>query len=43
VSGNLTTGGDVADSHGTLDRLRQHYNAHSHASLGAPPTPQDPE
>jgi phage gp45-like len=43
VEGNLTASGDVSDSHGSLNRLREHYNEHSHAANGAPPTPQDPE
>jgi hypothetical protein len=41
VQGDLHVSGRVFDSHGPLDRLREHYNQHVHASLGAPPTPQD--
>lgn len=44
VNGNLTASGDVSDAHGTLDRLRGHYNEHEHTNNGAsPPTAIDPE
>jgi phage gp45-like len=42
VDGSLTTTGDVSDSHGSLDRLRGHYNGHDHAG-GAPTSEPDPE
>jgi hypothetical protein len=41
VQGDLHVSGRVFDSHGPLDQLRDHYNQHVHASLGAPPTQQD--
>jgi len=41
VRGNLHVDGDVHDRHGSLAQLRAHYNAHVHASLTAPPNPQD--
>ncbi len=42
VQGDLLVSGQVADGHGTLDVLRQHYNQHSHpGGDGAPPSPQD--
>ena len=31
VDGNVACNGDVFDRHGSLDRLRVHYNAHRHA------------
>lgn len=44
VEGNLTATGNVSDGHGSLDRLRGHYNAHEHTNNGAsPPTVPDPE
>ncbi len=44
VNGSLTATGDVSDGHGSLDRLRGHYNAHEHTNNGAsPPTVPDPE
>lgn len=41
VQGDLHVSGRVFDSHGPLDQLRDHYNQHVHAGLGAPPTQQD--
>ncbi|OYV32828.1 MAG: hypothetical protein B7Z80_25790 [Rhodospirillales bacterium 20-64-7] len=35
VNGNLTTSGTLSDSHGSLDRLRGHYDAHTHFSSTA--------
>ncbi len=49
VKGDLHVDGDVYDRHGSLDRLRGHYNSHVHPSvqLGSAKTPvttqQDPE
>ncbi len=44
VQGNLTTTGTLSDSHGSLDRLRGHYNAHTgHGTGGSPPNQPDPE
>ena len=40
IQGDLHVNGDVYDRRGSLDRLRQHYNAHTHGG-GAAPTPQD--
>lgn len=40
VKGDLHVDGDVYDRRGSLDRLRQHYDAHTHGG-GAIPTPQD--
>jgi hypothetical protein len=44
VKGDLHVEGDVHDRSGSLDRLRQHYNAHIHPGLGGQtgrPTPAD--
>jgi phage gp45-like len=41
MTGDLHVGGDVYDQHGSLARLRSHYDAHTHGSLGSPPNPQD--
>lgn len=36
--------GNVSDTHGSLDRLRQHYDTHTHGGNGGWPTAQqDPE
>jgi len=50
MQGDLHVAGDVYDRHGSLDRLRQNYDAHGHPYLAgdAPattgqPDPQDPE
>lgn len=44
VDGDLTAAGDVADAQGTLDALRQAYNAHTHTdSQGGPTTPPVPQ
>ncbi len=40
IKGDLHVDGDVYDRRGSLDRLRRHYDSHSHGN-GAPPTPQD--
>ncbi len=40
VKGDLHVSGDVYDKIGSLDRLRQHYDTHSHGG-GSPPAPQD--
>lgn len=46
VNGDVTATGEVADAVGTLDELRQTYNAHTHGGVRvgsgstAPPTPQ---
>ena len=40
VNGDLHVAGDLYDRKGSLDRLRQHYDAHVHGS-GPAPTPQD--
>ena len=40
VQGDLHVNGDVYDRTGSLDRLRKHYDVHSHVA-GAAPTPQD--
>lgn len=40
VSGDLHVAGDVYDRHGSLDRLRQHYDGHVHGASPTP-TPQD--
>ena len=41
IRGDLHVAGDVYDAHGSLSALRGHYDAHTHASLGSPPAPQD--
>jgi phage baseplate assembly protein gpV len=45
VAGNMTVTGDVTDGGGSLNRLRQHYDAHIHndpqGGEVSPPTPQD--
>lgn len=41
IEGDLNVTGAVSDADGSLGRLRGHYNAHRHASLSAPPNPQD--
>lgn len=33
IAGNLVVQGDVSDRHGSLDRLRGHYNAHTHPGV----------
>ncbi len=44
VNGNLATTGTLSDSHGSLDRLRGHYNQHvGHGTGGATPSAPDPE
>ena len=43
ITGSLTTTGDVSDSHGALNRLRENYNGHYHSPSTTPPTPTDPE
>ena len=49
VKGDLHVDGDVYDKHGSLDRLRGHYNSHVHPFVqpGGSNTPattqQDPE
>jgi len=40
LNGDLHVQGDVYDSKGSLDRLRQHYDAHTHGG-GSLPSPQD--
>ena len=40
VNGDLHVAGDVYDRKGSLDRLRQHYDVHTHAS-GPAAMPQD--
>ncbi len=40
VKGDLHVQGDVYDGHGSLDRLRQHYDLHTHGG-GPAPSPQD--
>lgn len=40
IDGDLRVTGDVQDKSGTLDRLRQNYNKHTHVgNLGAPTSP----
>ena len=41
VSGDLHVNGDVYDRKGSLDRLRTHYDAHTHAGPKSPPDQQD--
>jgi phage baseplate assembly protein gpV len=45
VSGGIRGNGDVADSHGALSALRDHYDSHihtdSHGDVTDVPTPQD--
>ena len=41
ITGDLRVGGDVYDQHGSLARLRGHYDAHSHGIAGSVPNPQD--
>jgi len=44
VNGNAAATGTLADSHGSLDRLRGHYNAHiGHAATGSTPSTPDSE
>jgi phage baseplate assembly protein gpV len=47
VNGDLHVNGDVYDRHGSLDRLRGHFNAHTHSDPQggsvSPPNPLDPE
>lgn len=40
IKGDLHVSGDVYDRNGSLDRLRQHYDIHTHGN-GARPSPQD--
>jgi phage baseplate assembly protein V len=40
IQGDLHVNGDIYDHSGSLDRLRQHYDAHSHLG-NSRPTPQD--
>lgn len=40
INGDLHVNGDVFDRRGSLDRLRQHYDVHTHAG-GQLPSPQD--
>lgn len=40
VKGDLHVDGDIADRHGSLASLRDHYNTHRHGG-GALPNPQD--
>ena len=40
VKGDLHVDGDIADRHGSLAQLRDHYNTHRHGG-GALPSPQD--
>ncbi len=41
IAGDLHVLGDIYDQAGSLARLRGHFDVHTHASLGAPPSPQD--
>ncbi|MCX7382761.1 MAG: phage baseplate assembly protein V [Alphaproteobacteria bacterium] len=41
VVGDLHVDGDVYDRIGSLDRLRQHYNGHSHGGPGSPTSAPD--
>lgn len=41
IEGDLHVDGEVYDRYGSLDRLRRHYDAHVHASIGALPSLQD--
>ncbi len=41
ITGDLHVAGDIYDQQGSLARLRGHYDAHAHASLGSAPSPQD--
>lgn len=41
IAGDLHVAGDIYDRKGALARLRDHYDAHTHAGLGAPPNQQD--
>jgi phage baseplate assembly protein gpV len=41
ISGDLHVAGDVYDSLGSLNRLRQHYDVHTHPGVSGPPSPQD--
>jgi hypothetical protein len=38
MQGDLHVAGDVYDSHGSLSRLRGHYNAHTHGIAGSSTT-----
>ena len=38
IDGNVTATGQVSDIQGSLDEMRQIYNAHAHPSDGATPT-----
>jgi phage baseplate assembly protein gpV len=40
MRGDLHVTGDIYDRHGSIDRLRQHYDAHTHGNT-PPPSPQD--
>ncbi len=40
-NGNLTVTGAIADFHGSLGALRDHYNMHTHPPDDAPPVPTD--
>lgn len=43
IDGDLRVSGDVKDKNGTLARLRQNYNNHTHVgNLGAPTAPPQP-
>lgn len=41
IIGDLHVDGDVYDRIGPLDRLRQHYNGHSHGGPGSPTSAPD--
>lgn len=44
VNGNAAATGTLADSHGSLDRLRGHYNSHiGHSATGSTPSAPDSE
>ncbi len=41
IVGDLHVSGDIYDHAGSLDRLRQHYDAHSHGGPGSPTSAPD--
>ena len=37
--GNITCTGDVSDANGTMQEMRDQYNAHGHPDASPPPSP----